>query len=114
MTKRKDGKPLRDDSAYSDILGVDPAVVKEKVRREAQEGRDRLTSDGIFGDIIDDVRSKQSASDAIAPRPPDFESAGTDPFSPGTPKPIGSGKGYSLLDAAYSTLLKDSHLHKDV
>jgi serine/threonine protein kinase len=27
---------------------------------------------------------------------------------------VASGKGYNLLDAAYSTLLKDSHLHRDV
>ncbi|HJS75144.1 MAG TPA: serine/threonine-protein kinase, partial [Vicinamibacteria bacterium] len=65
-------------------------------------------------DIIDDFRAKQTEPDTMAPRPPDFESAGTDPFTPVTPKPLGSGKGYSLLDAAYSTLLKDSHLHKDV
>ncbi|HEY7818208.1 MAG TPA: serine/threonine-protein kinase, partial [Vicinamibacteria bacterium] len=112
--KRKDGKPLRDDSPYSDILGVDPSVVKEKVRREPEEGRDLLTSSDLFGDIIDGFRAKQAAPETMAPRPPDFESAGTDPFTPGTPKPLGSGKGYSLLDAAYSTLLKDSHLTKDV
>jgi serine/threonine protein kinase len=114
MTKRKEGKPLRDDSPYSDILGVDPSVVKEKVRRESEEGRELLTSTDLFGDIIDDFRSRETAPDAMAPRPPDFESAGTDPFTPVTPKPLGSGMGYSLLDAAYSTLLKDSHLHKDV
>ncbi len=114
MAKRKDGKPLKDGSPYSDILGVDPAVVKEKVRREPEEGRDLLTSSDLFGDIIDDFRSKQAAPETMAPRPPDFESAGTDPFTPGTPKPLEGGKGYSLLDAAYSTLLKDSHLHKDV
>jgi serine/threonine protein kinase len=114
MSKRKDGKPLRDDSPYSDILGVDPSVVKEKVRREPEEGRDLLTSSDLFGDIIDGFRAKQAAPETMAPRPPDFESAGTDPFTPGTPKPLGSGKGYSLLDAAYSTLLKDSHLTKDV
>ncbi len=112
MTKRKDGKPLQDGSPYSDILGVDPSVIKEKVRRESEEGRDLLTSNDLFGDIIDDFRAKQSAPDGSHPK--DLESAGTDPFTPGIPKPIGSGKGYSLLDAAYSTLLKDSHLHKDV
>jgi serine/threonine protein kinase len=114
MTKKNDGKPLRDASPYSDILGVDPTVVKEKVRRGSEEGRDLLTSSDLFGDIIDDFRAKQGAPSESAPRPPDFESAGTDPFTPGTPKPVGSGKGYSLLDAAYSTLLKDSHLHRDV
>ena len=111
MTKRNDGKPLRDGAPYSDILGVDPSVVKEKVRRGADEGRDLLTSTDLFGDIIDDFRSKEGAQAEGAPRPPDFESAGTDPFTPGTPK---AGGKYSLLDAAYSTLLKDSHLHRDV
>ncbi|HEY7698067.1 MAG TPA: serine/threonine-protein kinase, partial [Vicinamibacteria bacterium] len=114
MSKKNDGKPLRDSSPYSDILGVDPSVVKEKVRRGSEEGRDLLTSNDLFGDIIDDFRGKQGAPAESAPRPPDLESAGTDPFTPGTPKPVGSGKGYSLLDAAYSTLLKDSHLHRDV
>jgi hypothetical protein len=111
MTKRNDGKPLRDGAPYGDILGVDPSVVKEKIRRGADEGRDLLTSTDLFGDIIDDFRSKEGAQAESAPRPPDFESAGTDPFTPGTPK---AGGKYSLLDAAYSTLLKDSHLHRDV
>jgi serine/threonine protein kinase len=114
MTKRNDEKPFRNGSPYSDILGVDPSAIKEKVRREPEEGRDLLTSTDLFGDIIDDFGSKQGASGGSPPRPPDFESAGTDPFTPGTPKPLGSGKGYSLLDAAYSTLLKDSHLNRDV
>ncbi len=114
MGKTDDGKPLRDPSPYSDILGVDPSAVKEKVRRGGGEGGDLLTSSDLFGDIIDDFRSKPGAQGESGPRPPDFESAGTDPYSPGTPKPAGSGKGYNLLDAAYSTLLKDSHLHRDV
>ena len=114
MTKRNDEKPLRDGSPYSDILGVDPSVIKEKVRRGGEEGGDLLTSNDLFGDIIDDFRGKEGSPAESAPRPPDFESAGTDPFTPGSPKPVGSGKGYSLLDAAYSTLLKDSHLHRDV
>ncbi len=114
MTKRNDGKPLRDGAPYSDILGVDPSVVKEKVRRGSEEGRDLLTSNDLFGDIIDDFRPQPGAPGEGPPRPPDFESAGTDPFTPGTPKPVASGKGYNLLDAAYSTLLKDSHLHRDV
>jgi Protein kinase domain len=113
MTKKNDGKPLRDDAPYGEILGVDPSVIKEKVRRGAEEGRDLLTSSDLFGDIIDDFRSSQGASGESGPLPPDFESAGTDPFTPGAPKTVG-GKGYSLLDAAYSTLLKDSHLHRDV
>ena len=60
MSKRKDGKPLRDDSPYSDILGVDPSVVKEKVRREPEEGRDLLTSTDRFGDIIDEHQHRGS------------------------------------------------------
>jgi hypothetical protein len=112
MAKSSDGNPLRDGSPYSDILGVDPSVVKEKVRRGAEEGRDLLTSSDLFGDIIEDFRTKEGSSRETAPRPPDFESAGTDPFTPGTPRPADSP--YSLLDAAYSTLLKDSHLHRDV
>jgi serine/threonine protein kinase len=114
MAKRNDRKPLGDDSPYSEILGVDPSVIKEKVRRGSEEGRDLLTSNDLFGDIIDDFRAKPGASGESTPRSPDFESAGTDPFTPGAPKPAGSDKGYSLLDAAYSTLLKDSHLHRDV
>lgn len=114
MAKRDDGKPLRDDSLYGGILGMDPSQIKEKVRRGAEEGRDLLTSNDLFGDIIDDFRAKGGTSRETGPRPPDFESAGTDPFTPGTPRPAGSDKGYSLLDAAYSTLLKDSHLHRDV
>jgi serine/threonine protein kinase len=114
MTKSNDGKPLRDESPYSGILGVDPSLIKEKVRRGAEEGQDLLTSNDLFGDIIDDFRAKQGGSGESAARPPNFESAGTDPFTPATPKPSGSDKSYSLLDAAYSTLLKDSHLHRDV
>jgi serine/threonine protein kinase len=114
MAKSSDGNPLRDGSPYSDILGVDPSVVKEKVRRDAEEGRDLLTSSDLFGDIIEDFRTKEASPRESAPRPPNFESAGTDPFTPGSPRPADSEKGYSLLDAAYSTLLKDSHLHRDV
>jgi serine/threonine protein kinase len=109
MTKPSDGNPLRDGSPYSDILGVDPSVVKEKIRRGAEEGRDLLTSTDLFGDIIHDFAS-QAAGRAAASGTQDLESAGTDPYSAG---PAAEG-GYSLLDAAYSTLLKDSHLHRDV
>jgi serine/threonine protein kinase len=110
MTKRNDGNPFRDGSPYSDILGVDPSVIKERVRRGVEEGRELLTSNDLFGDIIEDFRAKEGAREPD-PRPEDLESAGTDPYTPGASKP---GKGYSLLDAAYSTLLKDSHLHRDV
>jgi serine/threonine protein kinase len=109
MTKPSDGNPLRDESPYSDILGVDPSVVKEKIRRGAEEGRDLLTSSDLFGDIIHDFATK-AAGRAAASGTQDLESAGTDPYSTG---PVAEGA-YSLLDAAYSTLLKDSHLHRDV
>jgi hypothetical protein len=112
MTKPNDGNPLRDGSPYSDILGVDPSVVKEKIRRGAEEGRDLLTSADLFGDIIHDFAAK-AAGRGSAADPPDLESAGTDPYATDSPRPAGEG-GYSLLDAAYSTLLKDSHLHRDV
>ncbi|MGH9337526.1 MAG: serine/threonine-protein kinase [Vicinamibacteria bacterium] len=108
MTKRKDANPLKDGAPYSDILGVDPSEVREKVRRGAEEGRDLLTSTDLFGEIIDDFRSKERAKDSDPSPPPDFGSADTDPFTPGAKQK------YSLLDAAYSTLLKDSHLHRDV
>jgi serine/threonine protein kinase len=114
MTKSSDGNPLRDNSPYSDILGVDPSIVKEKVRRGAEEGHELLTSNDLFGEILSGFKTAEGSPRGSAPRPPNFESAGTDPFTPATTKPEEGGKGYSLLDAAYSTLLKDSHLHKDV
>jgi serine/threonine protein kinase len=85
--------------------------VKEKIRRGAEEGRDLLTSADLFGDIIHDFAAKAAGREA-AGSPPDLESAGTDPYANDAPRAPGGG--YSLLDAAYSTLLKDSHLHRDV
>jgi serine/threonine protein kinase len=117
MSKPKDANPLREGSPYSEILGVDPSVIKEKIRRDAEPGQDLLNSKDLFGDIIDDFRAKVEAeADAAAAPPPsgppDFASADTDPYRPKAQS--AQSRSYSLLDVAYSTLLKDSRLHKDV
>jgi Protein kinase domain len=118
MTKPKDSDVFRDGAPYSEILGIDPASIKEKVRRDTDVTGDLLNSTDLFGDIIDDFRAKVSEEEAEddsrpASRPPDFESADTDPYR--SPQDVAGKKGgYSLLDAAYSSLLKDSHLHRDV
>jgi hypothetical protein len=113
MTTPKDKKLFREGSPYSDILGVDPAVVKEKVRREsASLGEDLLTSTDLFGDIIEDFSAKVTGA-AGAQSSPDPAAADTDPYRTSVEK-ARNEKGYSLLDAAYSNLLKDSHLNKDV
>jgi serine/threonine protein kinase len=116
MSKPKDANPLQEGSPYSEILGIDPSAIKEKIRRDAEPGQDLLTSNDLFGDIIDDFRARAAGEAAEADAPssgvPDFGSADTDPYQ--TPGQGKRGGGYSLLDAAYSTLLKDSHLHRDV
>ena len=54
MTTPKDKNLFREESPYSDILGVDPSVVKEKVRRGGGEkGEDLLTSTDLFGRDLD-------------------------------------------------------------
>ncbi len=132
MTKRKDANPFTDSAPYSDILGVDPSIIHEKVRRrgDSDAGKSLLTSTDLFGDIIDDFKGNAaaagdetatpSAGHAIRSAPRDPRVADTDPYA-GAPPPDKMAKmdnmgreQYSLLDAAYSTLLKDSHLHKDV
>jgi len=129
MTKRKDANLFTDGAPYSDILGVDPSTIHKKVRRRGVSDADQslLTSTDLFGDIIDDFKGNAatagdetatpSAARAIESTPPDPRAADTDPYA-GAPPPekldnMGREQ-YSLLDAAYSTLLKDSHLHKDV
>ncbi len=125
MTKRKDANPLADRTPYSDILGVDPNVIRKKIRGrgDSNAAEDLLTSTDLFGDIIDDFKgagesneaSEAGSKGASAPLK-DPTVADTDPYAgsavPGTPGAARSE--YSLLDAAYSTLLKDSHLNKDV
>lgn len=117
MAKPKDSNLFREGAPYSDILGIDPSSIKEKVRRGTNAGDDLLTSTDLFGDIIDDFRAKvgqEGSADEERPssRPPDFESADTDPYRSTTEAP--AKQGYSLLDAAYTSLLKDSHLHREV
>jgi tRNA A-37 threonylcarbamoyl transferase component Bud32 len=116
MSKPKDGNPLQEGSPYSEILGIDPTAIKEKIRRDAEPGHDLLTSTDLFGDIIDDFRAQVGAeSSPSAPAssgPPDFATSDTDPYR--SPSQGGRNAGYSLLDVAYSNLLKDSQLHKDV
>jgi hypothetical protein len=119
MTKPKDGNLFREGAPYSDILGVDPEVVKEKVRRGPDPTQELLNSNDLFGDIIADFRAK-GAGGAPVPSvdepkvtPEDMAGQDTDPYRPAALKSQRS-QGYSLLDAAYSTLLKDSHLGRDV
>ena len=129
MTKRKDANPFTDGAPYADILGVDPSAIRKKVRRrgDSDAGKSLLTSTDLFGDIIDDFKGNAAAAGdetataseghAIRSAPPDPRVADTDPYA-GAPPPDKMDsmdrEEYSLLDAAYSTLLKDSHLHKDV
>ncbi len=131
MTKRKDANPFRDGAPYSDILGVDPSAIRKKVRRrgDSDAAQSVLTSTDLFGDIIDDFKGDGAAAgdETATPSaghahsaPPDPRVADTDPYA-GVPPADKMDRvdnmdreQYSLLDAAYSTLLKDSHLHKDV
>ena len=120
MTKRKDANPFQDGAPYSDILGVDASAIYKKVRPrgDSDTARSLLTSTDLFGDIIDDFRGNDAPPDAMAtavdrPAPPDPTKADTDSYA-GAPPPNENRGQYSLLDAAYSALLKDSHLNKDV
>jgi len=113
MTKRKDANPFQDGAPYSDILGVDPSAIRKKVRRrgDTDSAQSLLTSTDLFGEIIDDFKGDRARPDDTAP--PDPTKADTDPYA-GSPAVDKNKEPYSLLDAAYSTLLKDSHLNKDV
>ncbi len=125
MTKRKDANPFTDGAPYSDILGVDPSAIRKKVRRrgDSDAAQSLLTSTDLFGDIIDDFKGDGAAAgdETATPSaghahsaPPDPRVADTDPYAGVPPADNMDREQYSLLDAAYSTLLKDSHLHKDV
>lgn len=107
MTKRKDANPFKNSAPYSEILGVDASVIREKVRRrgDTDSSQSLLTSTDLFGEIIDDFKGNAA--------PPDPRKADTDPYA-GAPPVDKNKEPYSLLDAVYSTLLKDSHLNKDV
>ncbi len=138
MTKNKDADLFDDSAAYSRILGVDPSQVRKKIRgRVDTEDRGNLfNSTDLFGDIIDDFRSVESEPVSRVDPPPEpvhppepsaraenenergameaaaeLLGADTDPYQ-GSPPPREDE--YSLLDAAYSTLLKDEKLQKDV
>jgi len=114
MTKRKDANPLGDGAPYSEILGVDPSQIRKKIRRDSDRSKSLLTSTDLFGEIIEDFgpeRPDPSPGKEATSPPPDPTTADTDPYA-GNPPP--NRDQYSLLDAAYSTLLKDSHLHRDV
>ena len=138
MTKSKDANLFDESAAYSKIFGVDPSQVRKKIRSNADTAdRDSLlTSTDLFGDIIDDFRSVESEPVSLDEPPPEpitpserkaqaedknelgvleaaaeLLGADTDPYQ-GSPPPREDQ--YSLLDAAYSTLLKDEKLQKDV
>lgn len=73
MSKRKDSNPLRDKFPYSDILGVEPHEIREKVRRDAdagagsdsdEEAKDLFTSTDLFGDILAGFSEDSPASGA--------------------------------------------------
>lgn len=113
MTKRKDANLFKDGAPYSDILGVDPSAIRKKVRgrSDSESAQSLLTSTDLFGEIIDDFKGDGAPPDRSPP--PDPRVADTDPYA-GAPPADKNKEQYSLLDAAYSTLLKDSHLGKDV
>jgi serine/threonine protein kinase len=124
MTKRKDANPLSDRAPYGEILGVDPSAIRKKVRGRgnASDADDEglLTSSDLFGDIIDDFKGERPADEPAESKGAgrdeplkDPRAADTDPYA-GSPPASRNRDQYSLLDAAYSTLLQDSHLHKDV
>jgi hypothetical protein len=60
MSKRKNANPLENHAPYSDILGVDPSQIRQRVRRDRDtsesEAGDQpgelLTSKDLFGDIL--------------------------------------------------------------
>ena len=138
MTRNKDADLFDDSATYSRILGVDPSQVRKKIRGNVDtEDRGGLfNSTDLFGDIIDDFRSVESEPVYRVDSPPEPVSpleqnvrventiergateaaaellaADTAPYQ-GSPSPRDDQ--YSLLDAAYSTLLKDEKLQKDV
>ena len=122
MTKRKDANPFNEGAPYSEILGVDPSAIRKKVRRRGDSDQDQslLTSTDLFGDIIDDFTGDRAVGRDNETPPPkkspplDPRIADTDPYAGNLSPDPNKSEQYSLLDAAYSTLLQDSHLHKDV
>ncbi len=120
MSKRKDSNPFGDQNTpYGEILGVDPSKIREKVLgKGAIDTEDLLTSTDLFGEIIDGFDGgapAPSKADSSAPEAADaVTAADTDPFRTAPEDASSKTESYSLLDAAYTALLKDSHLHRDV
>lgn len=111
MSKRKDSNPFGDQNApYSEILGVDPSKIREKVRgKGAIDTEDLLTSTDLFGEIIDGFDGgapAPSKADSSAPEAAEaVTAADTDPFRTAPEDAKSKTESYSLLDAAYTALL---------
>ena len=96
--------------------------VRHKLRRDASPGKgDLLTSNDLFGEIIDELGDRREARDADAVTPPAASApTGALPTStssaqsesrrvPEKSEP-GAPEHYSIVDLAYSTLLQNSKL----
>ena len=60
MVKRKDPNLFHEGAPYSELLGVDPSQIRKKIRRDSDEDADSLlTSNDLFGEIIDDFEPKE-------------------------------------------------------
>jgi len=141
MAKDKEKSPFAKKSPYEDILGVGSDQIKKKVRGASPGSSEELfSSQDLFGDILGDFADSDSPPSSESPAsesPPESASpveheqppvrGPVVPPEPLRPKvrsdtvPItsserreGDDDEYSLVDLAYSTLLKDAKLKRTV
>ena len=105
--------PFDDGAAYDKILGMDRDRIRQKIRRGAPSGAGSLlTSRDLFGDIIEDIKTGKAVPEPAGREPGES----TAPPNPDTAevKTSPGGDADSPVDAAYSALLQDPRLNREV
>ena len=145
MPQDKDKSPLAGGASYEKILNVPADKIKKRVRTSGStDPNELLTSQDLFGDIIEDFSEEgleleapspveipeptepiepietvpKTTDDTEAPAKPVLRDIKKEKIRsdtvPGEYNPDDSPSDYSLIDLAYSTLLQDERLNRTI